>query len=230
MSTLGTATTPALPPSHVAEEGVRLEFLPLVPLPGLKLIHEYPPVFSMDDFLSAEECEALKAMAMPSLFPSIVVDAVEGRTVFSSRTSSSCFLEKSSTEWLSAKVTALTGKPHSHFEPAQVTNYKFGQLYAPHFDAFDVTNAPGLECAALGGQRVATVLIYLNDCESGGGTYFPRLGLRMMPKRGKVVVFFPCSLTGQLDPLALHTGEPAVEEKWLCQIWVRQTEFGLRVL
>lgn len=69
-------------------------------------------------------------------------------------------------------------QPAEHFEPAQITNYKFGQLYAAHFDAFDVTNGPGLECASQGGQRVATVLMYLNDCAAGGGTYFPRLDLR----------------------------------------------------
>ncbi len=109
-------------------------------------------------------------------------------------------------------------QPSEHFEPAQITNYKFGQLYAPHFDAFDVTNGPGLECAATGGQRVATVLMYLNDCSSGGGTYFPKLDVRFMPKKGTVVVFFPCSIHGKLDPRALHTGEPAVEEKWLCQV------------
>jgi prolyl 4-hydroxylase len=121
-------------------------------------------------------------------------------------------------------------QPPEHFEPAQVTHYKFGQLYAAHYDAFDVTNAPGLECAAQGGQRVATVLIYLNDVSSGGGTYFPKLDLRVQPKLGKAVIFFPCSLNGQLDPLALHTAEPAVEEKWVCQVWIRQTDFLKRVL
>ncbi len=80
-------------------------------------------------------------------------------------------------------VACLSFQPSAHFEPAQITNYKFGQLYAPHFDAFDVTNGPGLECAATGGQRVATVLMYLNDCSSGGGTYFPKLDVRFMPKK-----------------------------------------------
>ena len=128
------------------------------------------------------------------------------------------------------RVACAFPQPGEHFEPAQITNYKLGQLYAAHFDAFDVTNGPGLECAATGGQRVATVLMYLNDCPSGGGTYFPRIDVRVMPKKGKVIVFFPCSIDGMLDPLALHTGEPAVEEKWICQVWIRQTDFVRRVL
>lgn len=57
-----------------------------------------------------QECEQLKATASPTLFPSIVVDGVEGRTVFPSRTSSSCFLDKKDTVWLAEKVQALTGK------------------------------------------------------------------------------------------------------------------------
>jgi prolyl 4-hydroxylase len=76
-----------------------------------------------------------------------------------------------------------------------------------------------------GGQRVATVLIYLNDVSEGGGTYFPKLDVRFTPKAGRALVFFPCSLDGALDPLALHTAEKAVDEKWVCQVWVRQGEF-----
>jgi hypothetical protein len=39
-----------------------------------------------------------------------------------------------------------------------------------------------------GGQRVATVLIYLNDVSRGGCTTFPRIGLSISPKRGMVSI------------------------------------------
>ena len=58
----------------------------------------------------SQEIELLKTLAAPHLFPSIVVDGKEGRTVFPSRTSTSCFLDKRDTAWLTAKVEALTGK------------------------------------------------------------------------------------------------------------------------
>jgi prolyl 4-hydroxylase len=125
-----------------------------------------------------------------------------------------------------------------------------GQFYLPHFDAFDVTTGPGRECVATGGQRVATVLIYLNTLPAGvgGETRFPRLGgggddaaaaaappsaaarggLAFRPEQGTALVFFPCTLDAQLDPQALHAAEPitaAAETKYVAQIWIRQGVF-----
>lgn len=48
-----------------------------------------------------------------------------------------------------------------------MARYQQDQYYLPHFDAFDLTTGPGRECAASGGQRVVTVLIYLNDVPEG---------------------------------------------------------------
>lgn len=39
---------------------------------------------------------------------------------------------------------------------------------------------------------------------------------------GTAVVFFPATLDGVIDPLLLHATEPAVDTKWVCQIWIRQ--------
>lgn len=222
---------PALVPYHIAPLDVPLEYcVPNLSYPGLKLVHSTPPMYEIESFLSAEECDRLKALAAPGLKESIVVDGVAGKTAAPSRTSKSCFLAKTDTEWLSKKVELLTRKPAAHQEPAQVANYQRDQLYQPHFDAFDVTTGPGMECALTGGQRVMTVLVYLNDCPRGGGTYFPKLDVRFRPVKGKGVIFFPTDVYGRLDSLALHTGEAAVEEKWLGQVWIRQTDFGRRLV
>lgn len=124
------------------------------------------------------------------------------------------------------KVERLTNKPIPTHEPPQVARYQHGEFYRPHFDAFDLATGPGRECCLNGGNRVATVLCYLNDVPSGGGTYFPKLNLRFRPKQGQAVVFFPCTTDEKLDPLALHTGEDADEEKWVSQIWIRRGVFG----
>lgn len=124
------------------------------------------------------------------------------------------------------QVAELTTKPPEEHEPAQVAMYKENQLYAPHFDAFDMTTEPGRKCAETGGQRVGTVLIYLNTTEKGGGTYFPTLNHRFNPVKGNCVIFFPCKLDGTLDRLALHTGESAVDDKWVSQVWIRQRRFA----
>ena len=90
-----------------------------------------------------------------------------------------------------------------------------------------------------GGQRIVTLLVYLNQPARGGRTAFPQLNLHFTPCRGTAIVFFPAMLDGRLDsrgahhpestPLlahpiaALHAAEPAIDVKYVSQIWVRQS-------
>lgn len=141
----------------------------------------------------------------------------------------------------------------------QVAQYLSSQKYDAHFDAFDVTTVNGKAFCANGGQRIATVLIYLNDVSEGGRTNFPLAnwradieagtynpldggsfpkgsrGVSVKPKRGACVVFFPSynlydssgnKVGVQLDPLALHQAEPAVDIKYVSQIWVREGAYA----
>jgi prolyl 4-hydroxylase len=39
------------------------------------------------------------------------------------------------------------------------------------------------------GPRILTFFLYLNDVEAGGGTNFPKLGLTVMPKRGRALLW-----------------------------------------
>lgn len=66
----------------------------------------------------------------------------------------------------------------------QVGRYYTSQKYANHWDAFDLNTEDGRRFAQNGGQRVGTVLVYLNDVASGGCTAFPQLGIKVQPKKG----------------------------------------------
>lgn len=56
------------------------------------------------------------------------------------------------------RIALATHIPESHGEGIQVLQYGVGQLYEPHQDFFfdKVNSAP-----SMGGQRVATILMYL---------------------------------------------------------------------
>lgn len=205
--------------------------------PKLKQVSRDPPIFEVPDFLTKEECDALVAAGLPGLKRSIVVDAAAGKSAAPSRTSESCYLDKSAFSWLHAKVQALTTKSIETHEPPQVGRYSIGEFYLAHFDAFDITAESGRECCACGGQRVATVLVYLNTLpseECGGATAFPRLGRKFFPRQGTAVVFFPCTTDAKLDPFALHAAESIKEDpsapgvpvdKLVSQIWIRQRAY-----
>ncbi|CAM9687305.1 unnamed protein product [Ectocarpus fasciculatus] len=150
-----------------------------------------------------------------------VVGAGAGE-VSESRTSSSCFLAREDLPTVCHKVMTLTGKPIEHLELPQVGRYYTSQKYANHWDAFDLNTEDGRRFAQNGGQRVCTVLVYLNDVPSGGCTAFPQLGMKVQPKKGMAVVFFPATLDGALDSRLLHAAEPAIDTKWVSQIWIRQ--------
>ena len=75
-----------------------------------------------------------------------------------------------------------------------------------------------------GGQRVATLVIYLNNPEAGGGTSFPDVGVEVAPRRGNAVFFSYAAP----DPStkSLHGGSPVVRgEKWIATKWLREGEF-----
>ncbi len=56
------------------------------------------------------------------------------------------------------------------------------------------------------GQRVATVLVYLNDDYDGGETEFPRIGLRHRAATGDALLFANVQPSGALDYDTLHAG------------------------
>jgi prolyl 4-hydroxylase len=75
-----------------------------------------------------------------------------------------------------------------------------------------------------GGQRVATLVMYLQEPEQGGATTFPDVGLEVAPVRGTGVFFS----YDRPDPVTrtLHGGAPVLAgEKWVATKWLREREF-----
>lgn len=112
-------------------------------------------------------------------------------------------------------VGAGTQPDLMHAEYPQVVRYERGQRFSDHEDAFCWEQAK-----ADNYQRCATLLVYLNDVGRGGTTCFPQLALEVQPKQGHALVFFPSFADGRPDMRTLHSAEPAVDEKWIAQVWL----------
>jgi prolyl 4-hydroxylase len=193
--------------------------------PGLKVLNSAPPVFAVDNFLTPHECDFLIHSSQDCFGPAPVVGAGAGE-VSPSRTSSTCYLAREDVPDMMRKVSVLTGKPVEHCELPQVGRYFPSQQYLQHYDAFDLSTEDGCRFAANGGQRSITVLIYLNDVPNGGATRFPALNLDVRPKRGMALVFFPATIDGMLDKMVLHAALPAIDIKFVSQIWIRQSNYN----
>lgn len=182
-------------------------------------IHETPPIYLVKDFLTREECAELMRLAKPLLESSMVQSKTGANCVSENRTSHTCYLDKSEAAEVVRKIEALTGCPANRMEIPQVARYTATQQYKYHHDADENETFK-----ANGGQRVGTVLIYLNDVASGGETHFKHLDVSIRPQRGSALVFFPATLDGAIDEKALHCARPAKDVKWVSQVWIRQRE------
>jgi prolyl 4-hydroxylase len=209
---------PAIVPPIPVYNGVNPSY------PGLHVLNSSPPVFCVDNFLSPEECDFLIASSLDSFAPAPVVGKGAGE-VSETRTSSTCYLAREDLPLYMNKIMALTGKPLDHCELPQIGRYLPSQKYLQHFDAFDLGDEHGRRFASNGGQRTVTVLVYLNDVINGGHTAFPSLNLEVTPRRGMAIVFFPATIDGYLDKMALHAALPAVDTKFVSQVWIRQGNY-----
>lgn len=193
-------------------------YLQLNNFPNLRQVHVNPPIYIVEDFLSAAECEHIIKISEPKLEKSHVVDRVTGQGVtHPSRTSESTY-HGYDLKWLVSRIHRLTGIPQNYQEPTQVARYHTGQFYLSHQDALDNVGDDG--------QRVGTVLIYLNDVRKGGGTLFNTLNVRVHPKKGSAAVFFPAKMDGTIDERYLHTAEDASDTKWVSQVWLRNKRYA----
>ncbi|XP_023539759.1 prolyl 4-hydroxylase 1-like isoform X1 [Cucurbita pepo subsp. pepo] len=187
--------------------------------------------------LGIVECDYLKAIALPRLEISTVVDTKTGKGIKSDfRTSSGMFLSHQERNYpmvqaIEKRISVYSQIPSENGELIQVLRYEKNQFYKPHHDYFsDTFNLKR------GGQRIATMLMYLTDNVEGGETYFPKAGsgmcscggktvpgLSVKPVKGDAVLFWSMGLDGQSDPNSIHGGcEVLGGEKWSATKWMRQ--------
>ena len=188
----------------------------------------HPRVVVFGNLLSPEECEGLIAAARVRLARSLTVETRTGGEVLNvDRTSEGMFFERGENEIVSRleqRIAALLRWPVEFGEGLQILRYAPGAQYRPHYDYFDPGEPGTPTILKRGGQRVATLVMYLQEPEQGGATTFPDVGLEVAPVRGTGVFFsydraHPSSKT-------LHGGAPVLAgEKWIATKWLRERRF-----
>lgn len=186
-----------------------------------------PNVALLTNILSDDECQTLIRLSQGKLKRSEVVERATGASEVSAiRTSEGAHFERGENAVVSrleARIEALTGIAQANGEPLQMLHYVVGGEYKPHHDYFDPKDSGSGVLIQTGGQRVATLVIYLNDVDAGGETIFPELELSVKPQRGSAVYFEYHNRNLQLDPRCLHGGAPVARgEKWIVTKWLRQ--------
>jgi prolyl 4-hydroxylase len=222
-----------LPPRRTEMPGPDLDGAPLYLDAGDRRVQvlqtlQHPRVVVFGNLVSPEECETLIAAARVRLARSLTVETRTGGEVLNiDRTSEGMFFERGENECvarLEARIARLLRWPLEFGEGLQILRYAPGAQYRPHFDYFDPDEPGTPTILKRGGQRVATLVMYLQEPEQGGATTFPDVGLEVAPVRG-TGVFFSYDAP---DPgtRTLHGGAPVLAgEKWVATKWLREREF-----
>ena len=211
--------------------------------PRMQVLDEDARIFMFHNFLTEDECDHLIALATDHLARSGVVSDKEGHSSVSDvRTSNGMFLERNQDETVSEierRIARWTLLPVGNGEGIQILRYDKSQKYDGHYDYF--FDKAGIQN---GGNRYATVLMYLSDVEEGGETVFPnipapdgdngpqfsecaRYHLAAKPKKGNAVLFHSIKPTGELEPRSLHTACPVIKGvKWSAPKWIHVSHYA----
>ncbi|XP_072045869.1 prolyl 4-hydroxylase subunit alpha-1-like isoform X2 [Amphiura filiformis] len=161
----------------------------------VEVLNKKPPVIQFHDILTKKEMAFIKKTAEPHLSKSRVAIKTTDEN-----TSIKPDQRKSSIAWMNIhqshrlrsilpRVEDYTGlsTQENHTEYLQAAHYGVGGFYKQHFDDMTDEDSAGYEGL---GKRIATVLFYMNDVPEGGGTVFPRAGVRASPIKGSAVFWY----------------------------------------
>lgn len=189
--------------------------------PGVRKLHSDPPIFEIENFFSPSICDDYIKRSQD-----------EGHKIESQTFSSAAQSQRTSTTWflrydkaaeMISKAQSLTGIPISNFEEPQVVRYETGQQFSWHYDAIPKSLLDS------SGNRIATLIVYLNDVKTGGATVFKDLGLKVQPVKGKALLFFPCFKDGRPDDRTSHCGQITLDTKWIAQIWIHENTYNPKI-
>lgn len=152
--------------------------------PGIEVNGNAAPwVVQIEDFLTPDECDILIQLGTQQGYKRSTglnltqnADGTYGNIVEEVRTSTNAWCleechQHPTTQKILQRIEYITNISDTNSEYLQLLHYDVGQFYKVHHDYID------FHLNRTQGVRLATVFLYLNDVEKGGGTNFPGLNL-----------------------------------------------------
>jgi prolyl 4-hydroxylase len=145
------------------------------------------------------------------------------------RKSKTCWLSKSDSKIreIIKRVCDIDNHPIENAEDLQVVKYDPNGYYNEHHDSCCDENDKCVEFNKRGGNRIITMVIYLNDGFSGGATRFINLKQDIKPEKYSGILFHPMNKKkDKCHHNALHAGLPVISgQKYIANVWIREREF-----
>lgn len=179
-------------------------------------------------FLDDANCDWLVAVIEANRRPSTLFT---DRGNKASRTSDSCDMDRDAEgiSGIDRYIADSLGIASEYGETIQGQRYAPGQHFRAHHDYFHEGESYWPQMQATGGQRTWTAMVYLNDVEEGGATWFPQGGLRVMPRKGLLLVWNNMAADGSPNTSTIHEGMAVVTGvKYIITKWFREQPWGTR--
>jgi len=205
----------------------RISVETLLEAPPRRMLSDAPRIVSFDGFATEAECSWIIERTRDRLQRAKVFSTATGDQTYDKvRDNKAIEFQLPQMdlvlEVVRARISTATRLPVQIFEPTQVLHYSVGEQFRPHHDFLDPEVPQFADYIRQFGQRIGTLLIYLNEGFSGGETAFPRLGLNYRGRTGDALFFTNVDRSGRPDRMTMHAGTPPTAgEKWVLSQWIR---------
>ena len=186
-----------------------------------------PLVRMFPEFVTDPICAWLIEQARPYLGRALIYDAAVGKDLADHmRTNSAAGFDLMRADLVQiavqTRISAAAGMPVEYLEGPTILHYAVGEQITNHYD-FVNPRMPNYQAEIeTRGQRIATLLVYLNDDYEGGETDFPELGLRYHGAKRGGLLFTNALSNGEPDLRMVHAGlPPKNNEKWIMSQFIR---------
>ena len=179
-------------------------------------------LYALDDFLSADECERISALAAQHLQPSPLSSTTRDTAFRTSRTCVLAHLRSPIAAELDDRICRTLGIRAAYGEAIQAQRYDVGRQFKAHTDWFVPGSDDYARLAGMRGNRTWTFMVYLNEGMQGGGTRFTAIDFTVTPKAGMALFWNNLQPDGSPNPLTWHCGEPVTAgHKVIITKWFR---------
>jgi len=176
--------------------------------PQLRRIDAPFPLYTLDDFLSPEQCAEVIEFSRQAMKPSTLSRSnydVEFRT---STTANLYEIDDPRARDVDDRICRTLGIRAPYSEGIQAQRYELGQQFKPHLDCFEPGSLTYQKYAGMRGNRTWTFMVYLNDDVEGGATRFTSPGIAIQPRTGMALLWNNLYPDGSPNKDTRHSGEP----------------------
>jgi len=179
-------------------------------------------LYTLEEFLSPQECERTIALIGHHLMPSTLSYVPDDKSFRTSTTAELCHLRSPQALKLDEKICRALGIRTEYSEGIQAQRYDVGQQFKPHWDYYPLDSELFNRYAGVRGNRTWTFMVYLNEGMQGGGTRFTELDITFKPKLGQALLWNNLKPDGTPNPATMHCGEPVISgHKVIITKWFR---------